>query len=65
MLYGVRKNPKILEAGHLPFPGLADSYLMFRLSYAGRQASASTAAGQKEIYEAEQNRLIGRALGKE
>ncbi len=35
-----------------------------KLSYAGRQASASPAAGQKKIHEAEQKRLIEKALGK-
>ena len=34
-----------------------------KLSYAGRQASASPAAGQKKIHNAEQERLIGIALG--
>lgn len=34
-----------------------------KLSYAGRQASASPAAGQKAIHEAEQNKLIETALG--
>jgi len=32
------------------------------LSYAGRQASASPAAGQKKIHEAEQSKLIKRAI---
>ena len=35
-----------------------------KLSYAGRQASASPAAGQKEIRKAEQNRRIGGHLEK-
>ncbi len=34
-----------------------------KLSYAGRQASASPAAGQKKIHDAEQDRLIRLALG--
>ncbi len=34
-----------------------------KLSYAGRQASASPAAGQKKIHEAEQAKLIDQALG--
>ena len=33
-----------------------------KLRYAGRQSSASPAAGQKKIHEAEQERLIGEAL---
>jgi 2-oxoglutarate dehydrogenase E1 component len=33
------------------------------LDYAGRQASASPAAGQKKIHEAEQEKLIQQALG--
>jgi len=34
-----------------------------KLSYAGRQASASPAAGQKKVHEAEQNKLVQDALG--
>jgi len=34
------------------------------MSYAGRQAAASPAAGQKKIHEAEQKKLIHLALGK-
>ena len=33
-----------------------------KLRYVGRQASASPAAGQKKIHEAEQNRLVEEAL---
>ena len=35
-----------------------------KLSYAGRQASASPAAGQKKIHEAEQKKLIDKAVGR-
>ena len=34
-----------------------------KLSYAGRQASASPAAGQKKVHEAEQSKLVQDALG--
>jgi 2-oxoglutarate dehydrogenase E1 component len=34
------------------------------LIYAGRQASASPAAGQKKIHEAEQSKLVSKAIGK-
>jgi len=34
-----------------------------KLIYAGRQASASPAAGQKKVHEAEQEKLIRDALG--
>jgi 2-oxoglutarate dehydrogenase E1 component len=34
-----------------------------KLRYAGRQASASPAAGQKKIHDAEQEQLVGQALG--
>jgi 2-oxoglutarate dehydrogenase E1 component len=34
------------------------------LTYTGRQASASPAAGQKKIHEAEQSKLIEKAIGK-
>lgn len=34
-----------------------------KLTYAGRQASASPAAGQKKVHEAEQNKLVQDALG--
>lgn len=33
-----------------------------KLSYIGRQASASPAAGQKKVHEAEQNRLVKKAM---
>jgi multifunctional 2-oxoglutarate metabolism enzyme len=33
------------------------------LEYAGRQASASPAAGQLKIHQAEQERLVKKALG--
>lgn len=35
-----------------------------KIEYAGRQASASPAAGQKKIHDAEQEKLINEALGK-
>lgn len=34
------------------------------LIYAGRQSSASPAAGQKKIHQAEQKKLIGKAIGR-
>lgn len=33
------------------------------ISYAGRQAAASTAAGQKKVHDAEQEKLVNKALG--
>jgi 2-oxoglutarate dehydrogenase E1 component len=33
-----------------------------KLNYIGRQASASPAAGQKKVHEAEQNRLVEKAM---
>lgn len=35
-----------------------------KLEYAGRQASASPATGQKKIHDAEQKQLVGQAIGK-
>lgn len=61
-----QEEPKNMGAWTFVFPRLQS--LLYKgqtITYAGRQAAASTAAGQKKIHEAEQQRLINEALGLE
>lgn len=59
-----QEEPKNMGAWHYVMPRfhelLQDDQ---KISYAGRQASASPAAGQKKVHEAEQKKLIQDALG--
>ncbi|MEX0647591.1 MAG: multifunctional oxoglutarate decarboxylase/oxoglutarate dehydrogenase thiamine pyrophosphate-binding subunit/dihydrolipoyllysine-residue succinyltransferase subunit [Balneolaceae bacterium] len=61
-----QEEPKNMGAWTFVQPRLKDLLQKNQtLHYAGRQASASPAAGQKKIHEAEQKRLIATALGDE
>lgn len=59
-----QEEPKNMGAWSFVAPRLQETLGKGQsLTYAGRQASASPAAGQKKIHEAEQARLIELALG--
>lgn len=61
-----QEEPKNMGAWTFLFPRLQELLQDGqKLSYAGRQASASTAAGQKKIHDAEQEKLANEALGLE
>ncbi|MGF1671284.1 MAG: multifunctional oxoglutarate decarboxylase/oxoglutarate dehydrogenase thiamine pyrophosphate-binding subunit/dihydrolipoyllysine-residue succinyltransferase subunit [Balneolaceae bacterium] len=58
-----QEEPKNMGAWIYAFPRLLKQlHNDQKLGYAGRQASASPAAGQKKIHEAEQERLVKEAL---
>lgn len=59
-----QEEPKNMGAWTFLFPRLQSLLQEGQtISYAGRQAAASTAAGQKKIHDAEQEKLVNEALG--
>lgn len=61
-----QEEPKNMGAWTFLFPRLQSLLREGQtITYAGRQAAASTAAGQKKIHDAEQEKLVGQALGLE
>jgi 2-oxoglutarate dehydrogenase E1 component len=59
-----QEEPKNMGAWNFLFPRLQPLLQEGQtITYAGRQAAASTAAGQKKIHDAEQERLVSEALG--
>ena len=59
-----QEEPKNMGGWSFVFPRLSSLLKKtLLLEYAGRQASASPATGQKKIHEAEQSRLLDEALG--
>lgn len=58
-----QEEPKNMGAWTFLFPRLQELLQKGQsLTYAGRQAAASTAAGQKKIHDAEQEKLVSEAL---
>ncbi|MDZ7717309.1 MAG: multifunctional oxoglutarate decarboxylase/oxoglutarate dehydrogenase thiamine pyrophosphate-binding subunit/dihydrolipoyllysine-residue succinyltransferase subunit [Balneolaceae bacterium] len=61
-----QEEPKNMGAWTFLFPRLQSLLKEDQtITYAGRQAAASTAAGQKKIHDAEQEKLVNQALGLE
>lgn len=58
-----QEEPKNMGAWTFVYPRITEELQKGqKLSYAGRQASASPAAGQMKVHKAEQERLVNRAL---